>query len=81
MVWKLQDAKNRFSMVVERAMAEGPQRVTKHGKEAVVIVSSKDWARMRSEDLSLADFLQNSALAGSGLDFPRDDSPLRAVEL
>ena len=42
--WKLQDAKARFSEVVRRAQAEGPQRVTIHGKEAVVILSVKDYA-------------------------------------
>ena len=37
-VWKLQDAKARFSEVVRRARAGEPQRVTVHGKQAVVIV-------------------------------------------
>ena len=37
-VWKLQDAKARFSEVVRRARAGDPQQVTVHGKEAVVIV-------------------------------------------
>ena len=38
--WKLQDAKNHFSEVVESAMKDGPQEVTKHGEPAVVILSS-----------------------------------------
>jgi antitoxin Phd len=37
--WKLQDAKARFSEVVERALRDGPQIVTRHGKNAVVIVA------------------------------------------
>lgn len=81
MVWTLQDAKNRFSALVERAIREGPQRVTKHGKEAVVIVSSRDWARIQGAELSLADFLLASPLSGSGIEIARDDSPLRQVEL
>jgi prevent-host-death family protein len=40
--WKLHDAKARFSEVVRRARADGPQRVTIHGKEAVVIVAAED---------------------------------------
>lgn len=36
--WQVQEAKNRFSDVVERAIQDGPQTVTKHGKDAVVIV-------------------------------------------
>lgn len=42
--WKLQDAKARFSEVVRRAQSEGPQRVTVHGKDAVVVMSAKEYA-------------------------------------
>src|SRR5262245_36503978 len=45
--WKLQDAKARFSEVVRRAQTEGPQRVTVHDKDAVVVISSEEYARMR----------------------------------
>ena len=38
MVWKLEDAKNRFSELVRRARSEGPQVVTKHGRESVVVI-------------------------------------------
>jgi prevent-host-death family protein len=44
--WKLQDAKAHFSEVVRRAQSEGPQRVTVHGKEAVVIVGAQDYAKV-----------------------------------
>ena len=43
-VWKLQDAKARFSEVVERALGDGPQIVTRHGKNAVVIVAYDEFA-------------------------------------
>lgn len=49
-VWKLQDAKARFSEVVRRARTEGPQRVTVHDKEAVVVVSAEEFAKGRPED-------------------------------
>jgi prevent-host-death family protein len=42
--WKLQDAKARFSEVVRKAQTEGPQHVTVHGKDAVVIVSARQYA-------------------------------------
>jgi antitoxin Phd len=42
-VWKLQDAKARFSEIVERALSSGPQIVTRHGKNAVVIVSYQEF--------------------------------------
>ena len=41
--WKLQDAKARFSEVVERALRDGPQIVTRHGQSAVVIVAFRDF--------------------------------------
>jgi prevent-host-death family protein len=41
--WKLQDAKARFSEVVERALHDGPQIVTRHGENAVVIVAYRDF--------------------------------------
>jgi antitoxin Phd len=43
--WKLQDAKARFSEVVERALSDGPQIVTRHGANAVVVVSYRDFVR------------------------------------
>ena len=46
--WKLQDAKARFSELVRAARAEGPQRVTVHGKDAVVVLSAADYARMQA---------------------------------
>ena len=44
--WKLQDAKARFSEVVRRARSEGPQHVTVHGREEVVVVSAKEYANL-----------------------------------
>ena len=44
--WSVQDAKNRFSEVVEAAQ-EKPQTVTKHGKRAVVVVDAKEFDRLK----------------------------------
>ena len=44
--WKLEDAKARFSEVVRRARAEGPQRVTVRGKDAVVVVAAEAFDRL-----------------------------------
>ena len=44
--WQLQEAKNKFSNLVERAQQEGPQIVTKHGKEAVVVLSVDDYKKI-----------------------------------
>jgi prevent-host-death family protein len=45
--WRLQDAKARFSEVVREAQRVGPQRVTLHGKDAVVIVGAEEYDRLR----------------------------------
>ena len=44
--WKLEEAKARFSEVVRRAWASGPQHVTVRGQEAVVVLSAADYARL-----------------------------------
>src|ERR1700693_4449107 len=45
--WRLQDAKARFSEVVREAQQRGPQRVTLHGKDAVVIVGADEFNRLQ----------------------------------
>lgn len=80
MLWSLQDAKNRFSEVVERARTEGVQRVSKHGRDAVVIVSAEQWAEMQGQEQSLAAFLLGSPLKDAELDLVRDKSGLRSME-
>jgi prevent-host-death family protein len=46
--WKLQDAKARFSELVERALSDGPQHVTRRGVPAVVVVSEADYRKATS---------------------------------
>lgn len=48
-MWTLQDAKNRFSAVVEAALAGQPQQVSRRGKPAVVVVAADDFARLLNE--------------------------------
>jgi len=72
--WGLAQAKAQLSEVVERAMTEGPQEITKSGKDAVVIVSKKDWmerAEQSKPNQNMAEFLLNSPLRGSGLKIER----------
>jgi antitoxin Phd len=45
-MWTLQDAKNRFSAVVDAAIAGDPQEVTRRGKPAVVVLSATEYARL-----------------------------------
>jgi prevent-host-death family protein len=50
--WSVAQAKARFSEVLERARAEGPQFVTRNGRDAAVIVSAEAWAKLNSTDTS-----------------------------
>lgn len=81
--WKLQDAKAHFSQLVREAQQVGPQRVTLHGKDAVVILSSRDYARLApaAEQPSLHALLSQSPLRD--LDFEHESirAPVRDVEL
>jgi antitoxin Phd len=62
MAWTLQDAKNKFSEVVERAQAGEPQRVTKRGRPAVVVVDAAEYERLaaRKPVPSLVEVLLNA---------------------
>ena len=80
-VWQLQEAKNKFSNLVERAQNEGPQLVTKHGKESVVVLSVEDYQKITKPKSNLLNFLQSSPLSGASLDIQRDKSTSREIEL
>jgi len=81
MNWQLQEAKNKFSKVVEDARHTGPQIVTVRGKEAAVVLSIEDYRRMAPKQESLADFLMNSPLRGSGIEIEREQDFERDLEL
>lgn len=80
-VWSLQDAKNRFSEVVNKALSDGPQVVTRRGQEVVVVIAREDYAKLRKSRPSLVEFFRESPLVGVDLDLERDQSPLRELDL
>ena len=45
--WQLQDAKARFSELFDKAIADGPQTVTRHNKQAVIVLSQKDYDQLK----------------------------------
>lgn len=80
MQWQLQDAKQRFSELVRRALQEGPQVVTRHGEEAVVVIAAEEFHRLKGDVPNFKDFLL-AAPDLDALDLRRDPSPARIVEL
>jgi prevent-host-death family protein len=79
--WQLQTAKNRLSEVVDRAIEQGPQVITRRGADAVVVLSIDDYRRLRKPSTGLVEFFRSSPLAEGGLDLSRDDDPGREIEL
>ncbi|HQW21631.1 MAG TPA: type II toxin-antitoxin system prevent-host-death family antitoxin [Rhodocyclaceae bacterium] len=80
--WALQDAKNHFSEVVDRALEDGPQTVTRHGREAVVVVAAAEYKKMTQPTESLVEFMQRSPLYGAeDVEFERDKSLTREQPL
>jgi len=71
MPWALQDAKNRFSEVVDRAVREGPQTVTRRGRKVVVVLSVDDYRKATARQGDLVQFLRASPLKGADLDLER----------
>lgn len=81
--WALQDAKARFSEVVRLAKTEGPQRITVHGREEVVVVSVEEYRRVKGERTgqALVDVLQDSPLREVTMDHEPTFAPVRGVDL
>jgi prevent-host-death family protein len=79
MTWNLTDAKNRFTEVVNRALAQGPQRVNRRG-DSVVVLSWDDYVKLTGEKPSFKSMLMDGPDL-DGLDLKRDPSPMREVEL
>ncbi len=71
MKWTVAEAKAKLSEVIQRAETEGPQRITRHGEEAVVVVSAEEWERKTKRKGNLAEFFANSPLRGVALDLKR----------
>lgn len=82
-VWKLEEAKARFSELVRCARSEGPQRVTVRGEPAVVVMSADDYARLVpvAEQPSLHRMLSESPLRELDFEFASERSPVRKVAL
>lgn len=59
MEWQLQDAKNQFSKVVQKARNEGPQEITVRGERAAVLLSAHDYDALRAGRPTLVDALLN----------------------
>ena len=79
--WQLQDAKSKFSQLVDNAMRHEPQIVTKHGNNAVVVISFEDYLKFIKPQDNIVSFLRNSPLMELDLDMNRSKDTPRDSEL
>jgi prevent-host-death family protein len=80
MDWRLAEAKNKFSELVNRALADGPQRVVRRD-DAVIVISARDYEQLIGEKLGFKDFLKGEGPDLEGVDLSRDRSSMRDVSL
>jgi len=78
--WQLQDAKSKFSQLVENAMLNEPQFVTKYGNNAVVVLSFEDYKKIKVPKTDLVTFLKESPLTDIELAISRDKTAPRTIE-
>ncbi len=76
-VWQLQEAKNKFSEVVDEAISSGPQIITRRGADTAVLLSYADYRKLVLQQQSLSTFFASSPLAEVELDLTRDKSRQR----
>lgn len=79
--WQLQNAKNKFSEVVEKALNVGPQVVTRRGVEAVVVISVTEYKKLTQPKTSLVEFFKQSPFHGLDIDLARRKDKGRDIEL
>ena len=79
--WTVATAKAKLSEVIDRALADGPQTITRRGRETVVVVSAEEWQRKAKRSGSLAEFFAECPLRGAPLKIERLKGGVRKVKL
>lgn len=81
MSWQLQTAKQKLSELVDRALADGPQVITRRGHEVVVVIGVDEYRRLRGRRRDFKDFLFEGPPYFDDLEIERSAEPSRPVEL
>jgi len=79
--WTVAEAKAKFSEIIERAMSDGPQTITRNGHKAAVVVGAEEWQRKTKRVGNLAEFFAESPLRESGLKIRRLKERPRKINL
>jgi prevent-host-death family protein len=79
--WTVAEAKAKFSEILERAMSEGPQTITRRGRTAAIVVGAEEWERKTKRAGNLAEFFAGSPLRGAELRIGRRKERPRKINL
>ncbi len=79
MEWQLQEAKAKFSELVQKAIDDGPQTVTRRGQRVAVLLSSDQYEQLLKSQIDFKEFLTLAPLEGVDLERPHD--PGRNLDL
>lgn len=79
-IWTVAEAKAHLSELIDRADREGPQTISRRGKEIVVVVATEEWHQKSTRKGSLAEFFANSPLAGSGIEIERIEIEMEDID-
>ena len=80
MQWRLAEAKNHLSEVINKALSEGPQKITRRD-DTVIILSKKDYEKLTRKQSGFKDFLLNQTPKIDDLDLNRDKTQMRDINL
>lgn len=78
--WQVQEAKTKLSEVIDRAISEGPQTITRHGKARAVVVSIDEYEALAKKRRNFVDFLLDGPRF-DGLDIERSKELPRDIDL
>lgn len=79
MEWNLTQAKANLNNVMDKALHEGPQKIT-YKKNAVIVMKEEDYQELSAKNKSLKDLILNGPSL-EGLELERDQSPIRDIDL
>lgn len=79
--WPIKDARANFSVLVDKAVSEGPQLVTRNGKKIVVVVAAEEWEARRVRQDDLVEFFAKSPLREEGIEIERARDYPRGLDL
>jgi len=80
-IWQVQEAKSKFSELIERTLSNGAQIVTRHGRKVAVVIPFDEYQRKCAHPNTLVEFLLTSPLRGTELHITREKSTPRKIEL